>query len=93
MAATLPVRRLGYFSIEGTSLVEDGDEVAEVGIAGRRSEVAVLVHEQLERVDEPQAPSGVGSTLNARAPRPDSEPPTHFPLQTLRKAENLPNGE
>jgi hypothetical protein len=27
VAATLPVRRLGYSSIEGASLVEDGDEV------------------------------------------------------------------
>ena len=63
----LPVCRLGHSAVEGARLFEDGDEVAEAGGAGRRIEAAVLVHEPLQRVEEPQAPSRVGRTGDVRA--------------------------
>ncbi len=48
-------------TIEGTSLIENRDEVAKMGGAGRGIEASVLVHEPLERVEELKAPPRVGS--------------------------------
>src|SRR5215213_1680539 len=61
----LLIRRLGHRAVEGTGLVEDREQVAETFVAGRRGEVAVLVHEPLQLVEELQAPPGVGGAADA----------------------------
>jgi hypothetical protein len=48
----LPIGGFGHPSVEGAGLFEDRDEVAEVGVAGRRIEAAVLPDELLEGVKE-----------------------------------------
>src|SRR6266704_3127757 len=56
---TEAVGDLGGAAIEAASLVEDRDEIAEVGGAGRRVEMAVLADEPLELVQQRQAPARV----------------------------------
>jgi hypothetical protein len=63
----LPLGGFDHSAVEGASLVEDRDEVAEVGLAGRRIEAAVLAGQALESVDELQAPSRVGLSGHATA--------------------------
>jgi hypothetical protein len=48
----LPIGGFGHPSVKGAGLFEDRNEVAEVGVAGRRIEVAVLPDELLEGVEE-----------------------------------------
>src|SRR5215217_7526779 len=73
----LPVGGFGHAAVKGASLVENRDEVAEVGVAGRRVEAAVPAHELLERFKKSQAPARVGLTADAPAADVDVDVDVH----------------